>query len=190
MALASIKIPAELFALAESSHYEGEIDLPLLQVGPDDYTFSAPLPWSVDVTNTGSALLVAGSVTGEATCACARCLDDVSYSLQGEIEGYFLIEGAYAQGGDDEGWDEDEPGEDEFDVLPADHVIDLEPLIRAALMVEAPNVPLCREDCAGLCPSCGANLNEGPCGCGLDEALEDFDRAANPFAALADFKFE
>ena len=37
---------------------------------------------------------------------------------------------------------------------------------------------------------CGANLNEGACGCGRDEALEEFDRAANPFAALANFRFD
>lgn len=188
MALATIKVPSELFALAESSHFEGKADLPLLQVGPDDYTFADPVAWSVDVTNTGSALLVEGTVTGEATCACARCLEDVARSFTGEIEGYFIIEGDYAQGAVDE--DDEELGEDEFDVLPADHVIDLMPLIEAALIVDAPTMPLCREDCAGLCPTCGANLNEGDCGCGRDEALEDFDRAANPFAALADFKFE
>ena len=189
MAAVPIKIPAELFALAESSHFEGELDLPVLQVGPDDYRFGSPLPWSVDVTNTGSALLVSGTVAGDSTCACARCLEDVHYSLNGIIEGYFLIEAA-GQGADEASWDDDEPGEDEFDVLPADHIIDLEPLIKAALMVDAPNVPLCREDCAGLCTQCGSNLNDGPCGCGADEALADFEKAANPFAALADFKFE
>ena len=181
-------MPSELFALAESSHFEGTVDLPLLQVGPDDYAFDAPVAWSVDVTNTGSALLVEGTASGEATCACARCLEDVTRGFEGEIEGYFLIEGEYAQGASDD--DEDEPGEDEFEVLPADHVMDLMPLIEAALRVDAPNVPLCRDDCAGLCPSCGANLNEGPCGCGPDEALEEFERAANPFSALSQLVFD
>ena len=61
-----IKIPAELFALAECSHFQGEYDLPELAMGPDDYTFAAPLAWRVDVTNTGAALLVEGAVTGRA----------------------------------------------------------------------------------------------------------------------------
>ena len=75
-------------------------------------------------------------------------------------------------------------------MLPADHIIDLEPLIRAALMVDAPQQPLCRDDCEGLCPTCGANLNEGDCGCGRDGALEEFDRKANPFSVLAGYSFD
>lgn len=161
--------------------------MPLVEIGPDDYAFAEPLAWSVDVTNTGAALLVAGTVTGEGVCACSRCLADVPHAFQGAIEGYFLLE---ADDSDDYGDEDEELGADEFDVLPADHIIDLVPLIEAALMVDAPGMPLCREDCAGLCPQCGADLNEGPCGCGPDEALAEFEREANPFAALADFKFE
>lgn len=181
-----IKIPAELFALAESSHFEGEYELRLLVAGPDDYTFTGKLPWEVEVTNTGSALLVAGSVSGEGVCACSRCLEDVPHQFNGVVEGYFLIEGGERAFGDDE----DMPGEDEFDVLPENHVIDLAPLLKSALMVDAPEMPLCKEDCKGLCQQCGANLNEGDCGCGADEALGEFAREANPFSALAGFKFE
>mgnify|MGYP000337985405 CR=1 FL=1 len=76
--------------------------------------------------------------------------------------------------------------EDEFDVLPADKVIDLEPLITAALLLEFPLIPLCDEECKGLCPQCGANLNEGPCGC-EPAADDDDDMPPNPFAALKDF---
>lgn len=175
-----IKLPAELFAPAESSHFEGKAAIPLIVAGPDDLRFDDPIDYEVDVTNTGDALLVQGQVRGVALIACARCLDDVVYDLCGEIDGYYLLE-------EPEFVDEDD---DEFDVLPADHLLDLEPLICAALIVEAPLVPLCREDCAGLCPTCGANLNEGPCGCGPDADLEEFERAANPFSALSGFKFE
>ena len=59
---------------------------------------------------------------------------------------------------------------DEFDFLPDNRKIDLVPLIVAALLLEVPLVPLCDDDCKGLCPQCGANLNEGPCGCSRDEA--------------------
>ena len=187
MAAIPIKVPSELFALAESSHFDGEYELGTLEVGPDDYLFADPVSWAVDLTNTGSALLVAGTVTGKASCACSRCLEDVEREFSGDIEGYFIIGGdADPRDGDDE----EELGEDEFDQLPADHIIDLLPLLEAALMVDAPVMPLCREDCAGLCPTCGANLNEGACGCGADADLEEFERAANPFSALADFKFD
>ena len=174
----SIQVPSELFALAESSHFEGKAELPVLSVGPDDYTFDAPLDWSVDVTNTGSAFLVSGTVTGLGVCSCSRCLDDVAFQFDGEIEGYFLTEGS------DTAADDDEIGEDEFEVLPDDHVIDLMPLICAALIVDAPDQPLCKDDCKGLCAQCGANLNEGDCGC-----AEPVD-PLNPFSVLAGLSFD
>ena len=180
-----IKLPAELFALAESSHFEGTYDLHEIAIGPDDYAFKHPLAWSVDVTNTGSAFLVSGNVRGTGSCACSRCLEDVFHDFDGSVEGYFL----YGIDSGDTGFD-DEVGEDEFDALPDDHMLDLAPLLHAALMVDAPDMPLCKDDCAGLCPQCGANLNEGRCGCGDDEDLAAFDREANPFSVLADFKFE
>ena len=46
-----------------------------------------------------------------------------------------------------------------------DETIDLGLLARDAVVLELPMAPLCREDCAGLCAHCGANLNEGDCGC-------------------------
>ena len=47
----------------------------------------------------------------------------------------------------------------------SDDTIDLAPLARDAVVLELPMAPLCREDCAGLCVQCGANRNEGDCGC-------------------------
>jgi uncharacterized protein len=54
----------------------------------------------------------------------------------------------------------------------------------SALIMETPYVVLCREDCAGLCPTCGANLNEGDCGCAAKAASEP--DPMSPFAALKD----
>ena len=58
----------------------------------------------------------------------------------------------------------------------------------AALLLEIPLIPLCDDDCKGLCSTCGANLNEGPCGCAPGDDA-DFEMAKNPFAALAGFEF-
>ena len=182
MSRSTIKIPAELFALAESSRFEGTLDVATLAIGPDDYRFSEPLAWQVDITNTGAAFLVAGQVTGTGLAACSRCLEDATFEFNGDIEGYFLIGDSTADDYVEEG---EELGDDEFETLPDDHVIDMEPLICAALIVDAPTVPLCREDCQGLCPQCGANLNEGDCGCARDDGFED-----NPFAVLANYKFD
>lgn len=176
----NIHLPQELFESAEMRHYEGQAPLAVLQAGPDTYTFAEPVEWSADITNTGGALLVMGQARANAVTQCARCLDDVSYQLEGDIEGYFLIGGEEAEAPDDlEG--------DEFDLVPENHVIDLAPLIEQALLLELPLVPLCDDNCKGLCPQCGANLNEGPCGCGREDRAEAPD---NPFAALKNLKFD
>ena len=178
---ATIKIPAELFAPAESSHFEGELDIPMLAAGPDEYRFNAPIVWDAEVTNTGDALLIMGKASGIAATQCARCLDDVEYDLEGDIEGYFLI--------NDESAAPDDMEDDEFDVLPESHIVDMTPLICAALLVDVPEPPLCSDDCRGLCPQCGANLNDGDCGC-VDEEAGAFEEAKNPFAVLKGLTFD
>ncbi|MEG0665390.1 MAG: DUF177 domain-containing protein [Gordonibacter sp.] len=176
----SIHIPSELFAPAESSHFEGTYVAGVMKAGPDLYDFAAPLAWQVDVTNTGDALLVTGTVEGEAKTSCARCVDDFAFAVTGEIEGYYVFDAESASPDDLEG--------DEFDVLPESNTIDLVPLITAALLVEFPLVPLCEEACRGLCPTCGANLNDGDCGC--EPVDEEEDTPPSPFAALKGFPFE
>lgn len=183
MEAVKIHLPQELFESAEMRHYDGQANLEALVAGPDAYAFSGPVAWSVDVTNTGDALLVMGTATADATTQCARCLDDVSYQLSGDIEGYFLIGGEEAEVPED-------MEDDEFDYVPDNHTIDLAPLIEQALLLELPLVPLCSDDCKGLCPHCGANLNEGPCGCAEREAEEAAAAPGNPFAALKNLTFD
>ncbi len=179
------EVPPELFVTTESSSFAGELELPELAVGPDTYRFANPVSWNVTVTNTGDALLVMGSAHGAARTDCARCLDEFELELDGEVEGYFLLadEDARPEGMED----------DEFEVLGADKMMDLEPLVVAALLVEVPLVPLCSEDCAGLCAKCGANLNEGPCACEAqpnDGLPRMSDGRVSPFAALKDLNLE
>jgi uncharacterized protein len=60
--------------------------------------------------------------------------------------------------------DDDEPGDEE--AYPLEHdVVDLAPLAHDAILLDLPLAPLCREDCAGLCPSCGIDRNEERCSC-------------------------
>ena len=56
--------------------------------------------------------------------------------------------------------------------------LDLNEPVREALLLELPMAPHCREDCNGLCPRCGADLNDGPCAC--DDPAELRTPAAEP----------
>lgn len=175
-----IVIPDELFVVAGSSSFSGTLDLPVLKAGPDLYDFLEPLSWQVFISNTGEeALLVSGTVEGRARTSCVRCLEPFELDLFGEVEGYFLL--------NDPGKDlPDDMAEDEFEVIGDDDTIDLEPLIIAALRLELPLVPLCSEDCKGICPKCGKNLNEGPCDCVDEDGDETEDVPQNPFSVLKD----
>ena len=108
----------------------------------------AGAPVVADVTL--EAVLGGVSVTGKVMApwegACRRCLTPASGELR------LAVRELYTEDGD---------GEDTY-ALDGDDV-DLEPLVRDAVLLELPLAPLCRADCQGLCPECGANRNEEPC---------------------------
>ena len=103
--------------------------------------------------------------------ACARCLKPLTIPETLEIERVLV----------DSVEDEEKLGEEEI-VLIENDAADLDAVLREAVIWSAQMSYLCREDCLGLCPRCGKDLNDGPCGC----KPEIDDR----FAALADIKFE
>lgn len=92
-------------------------------------------------------VLVTGTADVTLVGECSRCLtrfeDEESYDLQ---ELYFYPE---REAEEDASWIEDE-------------MIDLEPALRDAVVLDLPFSPLCRDDCLGLCPDCGFNLNDDP----------------------------
>jgi uncharacterized protein len=63
-------------------------------------------------------------------------------------------------------------------VLFVENMLDMTEMFRQDILLAMPIKPICSEECKGLCPSCGRNLNEGPCGCPPDAG-------ESAFAALA-----
>ena len=88
--------------------------------------------------------------------------------IEGVVDGYYV----------EHGHTENIPEEQEVDELDAEGYVDLLPEIMEALVLEAPFAPLHDEECAGICPECGADLNTEPCGCA---SAPD---STNPFASL------
>ena len=62
-----------------------------------------------------------------------------------------------------------EPDETGSFTIDEHHILDLTEAIRQYRVMALPMKPLCREECAGLCPTCGKNLNTGPCDCPANE---------------------
>jgi uncharacterized protein len=96
-------------------------------------------------------LLVRGTVEARARLACVRCLVEHDDVVSADVVELF----SRPDGGDDEVV---EPG---YDIT--DDMIDLDTLLRDEMAAAMPSHPLCRPDCAGLCPACGADLNVAPC---------------------------
>lgn len=166
-----VSIQPDLVEPASVRPLEGTLDIDSYHVGGMDLHVSGGIHYNLLLTNTGEGILLTGTAGCTATTPCARCLEPTSLDVEGEVEGYYLMEEAPAVDGYED---------DEFEVMQPDGTFDIAPAIVAALVHATPFVVLCKEDCAGLCPQCGANLNEGPCAC---DATDDVD-PLNPFAVL------
>ena len=94
-----------------------------------------------------------GTATTVIQSECRRCLTPVSTPLSLEIGALFTQDPEAV----------DDP--DSYAVAPDATEVDVTPAVREELLLAAPRYAVCREDCRGLCPQCGKDLNSGPCGC-------------------------
>jgi uncharacterized protein len=115
-----------------------------------DSSIRTEVPVVVDVVLewVSDGLLATGTVDGAWEGPCRRCLGPVRGELHVDVQELF----------------EATPRDGESYPL-GHHTVDLEPLAREALTLDLPLAPLCAEDCRGLCPTCGADRNQGDCGC-------------------------
>ncbi len=126
----------------------------------------APVHLELHLQSVNTGVVVKGTTAAPWVGECRRCLRPVEATLSAPILEIY----------------EPDPTEGETQPLQGDH-IDVEPVAREAVLLELPLAPLCRHDCAGLCPECGADLNQGACGCAVDQS--------DPrWAALDDLRFE
>ncbi|MDB4874080.1 MAG: hypothetical protein JWM41_526 [Gemmatimonadetes bacterium] len=153
------------------------------QLSANDEVWEEGDPKPVDAVHVTGRLSAAGPglfywhgrIEGDVALECSRCLTGAQAHVSDETH---LI---YAESGE-----EDE--NDDADVYRLDantQYIDLRRAIREQWLLSAPSFALCREDCKGLCPRCGAELNAGPHDCSQQEAdprwnaLRKLDESSN-----------
>jgi len=117
----------------------------------------------------GIEVLVSGVVTGTQEQQCRRCLEAVPRSFELSTTWYFVP--ADELQGEDDG--ERRPIPEGFSEL------DIGVTLREELMLSLPQYALCRMDCAGLCPSCGSDLNDNTCSCTSSEVDPRWDALRN-----------
>ncbi len=118
------------------------------------------------ITNHSGVIVLKGEILPDLSVSCARCGKRFKYTAPIPLNAKITDKLA----NDDE---------EEF-VLLVDYQLDIEELVRTALILELPSRFLCKEDCKGLCPVCGCDLNESQCSCNTKErdprwdVLKDF----------------
>jgi uncharacterized protein len=112
----------------------------------------SPVEFDLRLEAVMEGVLVTGTAQADLTGECARCLEEIHDVVVADFQELFV----YEEREPDTDEEDDEASRLEGDLL------DLEPLLRDAVVLTLPFQPLCRDDCPGLCPECGARLADSP----------------------------
>ena len=148
----------------------------------EDYRVTAPVVLDAATNKDKEKVRIAGRIRTTIELMCSRCLEPYDVPVDAAFDLFYL---PAAEAPDD---DEVEVAEEDINTaFYRDGVIDLGEMIHEQLYLALPMKPLCREDCKGLCPVCGANRNTTTCTCdvrwedprlaGLKALLKDNDDA-------------
>jgi len=130
----------------------------------DEVKVRSPLHGTVTLMHTTDSILVTGTLETTLELVCDRCLEAFEAPVKIELEENFrpsidIKSGAALPR---------IAGEELATLINGQHILDLSEVIRQDTLLGVPMHPICRPDCAGLCPQCGQNLNEGQCDCEID----------------------
>jgi uncharacterized protein len=124
------------------------------------YRIVAPVELGFDIHKDKDKFRLEGHLRAELELACSRCLEPYRFTVDTDFDQRYLPFSAASTEL------ESEVQEDDLETsYYRDDQIDLDELMREQFYLALPMKPLCRDDCRGLCPQCGMNLNTGTCNC-------------------------
>lgn len=157
--------------IASIKNYEGksipidcEIDLKGRE--GDDFDIIAPIKVKGAIRNFGGTIELDAKGTAALRMTCDRCAEEYETPAEFDIIESFKETERFERG---------EENENPDIIGFSGDSIDLDEHVYSGLVVSLPGKHLCREDCKGLCPECGANLNDGPCKCDTRPTDPRFD---------------
>ena len=146
----------------EPFHWQETCSIPSEALGHPELVRLGPVTWRGQVIFADPGFYLRARLTYEQTLVCDRCLKTVTEPVTGDIQLLVFVDAAQRGPGDHELHEKD------MTVLHvSEEVLETEPLLLEQLQLNIPMKPLCRPDCAGLCPVCGADLNLGPHVCAV-----------------------
>lgn len=138
---------------------EIHVDPALLDLVDEDFVFHGPVTGSVVIHLVGSDVLANGELRTHARTACVRCLEPAEVELKVKVNEIWM------KNKPEEHVDLEFTAEEPLERSYSGDEIELDEPFRELIMSELPDRPLCSLECKGLCPQCGANLNQGACHC-------------------------
>jgi len=118
----------------------------------------SPLDAYIYIKRAGERYVLEGSISGGLKLKCDRCTEIFHFDLKTEFRLFLMHHPTEGE--------EIELGKDDMSVVfVSEDEIELDDIIKAEVYLAIPMKILCKEDCAGLCPKCGKNLNLEKCGC-------------------------
>ena len=132
------------------THKDFDFNFPQLVFSPELSLVN--IKGKIGVSTTEDGVVIEGHLTGLTQLVCSRCLEDYWQPVDLNFTEIFSIHPLESNDG----------FEEQF--LPSDGSIDLTPILRDYATLDIPIRQVCREDCQGLCQSCGQNLNQKDCG--------------------------
>lgn len=139
--------PGSMYEVRRTVPALEDLGVELIKIDPE-----STLTLDLRLESVAEGVLVSGTVHAVATGECGRCLDPVQLPVEVRIVELFAYPGSAT---------EETTDEDEVSRLVDDRV-DLEPVVRNAIVLALPLTPLCRPDCLGLCAGCGGRLEDLP----------------------------
>lgn len=151
----------------------------ILDAAAETYTVCSPLDLDLMFSLAGTQIIVDGGCKVQLRLNCVRCLSDFVWPLEVRFRYIFWPKSKESTA------EEIELQKDDLEVIyfEGEH-IDLRPLVSEQINLALPQYPHCTENCKGLCPQCGANLNETRCSCSSAAA----QRENSPFTILQKLK--
>lgn len=139
-------------------------DVSISAASNDNFTVLSPVHFEGYVVNVGGTIELCGSASATVSLTCDRCAEDFSFALDFEIKESYKKDDGFTN-----------VDEDSDVVLLEGSAIDLDELLYTGIIINLPSKALCSEDCKGLCPVCGKNLNHGECSCENEKTDPRFD---------------
>jgi uncharacterized protein len=134
----------------------------------------SPLSVHISISRAGSKYVLEGSLSGRLKLRCDRCLEPFNNDLNSDFSLFLSLPPTDTEKGELELVEEDMS----LDFIIGDE-IDLDEVVREQIYFSLPMKSLCRKDCSGLCPLCGANLNMEECKCRKEKGHPGFSELKN-----------